>query len=261
MQDIPSTGDISEKVDYWTVNSDFVIMGAMLDDAARWDALPLSDLCVDITQWKPSNKVQTADGVNEAVTIVHTPNHRGFKGSEFIIKAVHELKEEGVKIDFVLLEKVPNHVVRTTLTTKADILVEQIIFTGFGLSGIEGLASGIPVLSNLENPEIMNVFRRYSYLNECPVVSTTPENVKTILSKLISNPELRNELGITSRKYAEKYHSYDSFGALFEEIERKIWKEDPSSDPLNFYNPQNPNSYNNRTPLISNPLTNNQLSD
>ncbi|KYG81131.1 glycosyltransferase [Roseivirga echinicomitans] len=252
---------ISEKVDYWTVNADFVIMAIMLDDAARWDALPLSVLCIDLNEWKPSVKVQKSDGHNGTVTIAHSPNFRGFKGTEFIIQAVQELKAEGLKIDFILLEKVKNEVVRSTLQEKADILVEQLILTGHGLNAIEGLASGIPVLSNLENPEIMNVFRRYSYLNECPIVSTSPENVKDNLRKLITNPELRVQLGSAGRKYAEKYHSYNAFNALFAEMEKKIWRDDPSSDPMNFFNPRNSKSYNNLTPLINHPLTNSHITN
>jgi len=250
---------ISKKVNYWIRNADFIIMGVMLDDAGRWDALPLSSLTIDVNEWSPSVKEQKYDGVNGAVTIVHSPNFRNFKGTEFLIQAVQDLINEGLKIDFILLEKVNNHVVKKILHENADILVEQLIFTGHGLSAIEGLASGIPVLSNLENPEIMNVFRRYSYLNECPIVSSSPENVKSNLRKLIMNPDLRVKLGSAGRKYAEKYQSYTAFNALFGEIERKIWKGDSTSDPLNFYNPQNPKAYNNLTPLINHPLINNHI--
>lgn len=252
---------IIEKVDYWTIYADFMIMGVMVDDASRWDILPVSPLCIDVDLWKRGTELRKADGVNEAVTIVHSPNHRGFKGTEFILQAVQELKDEGLKIDFVLLEKVPNEVVRNTLTTTADILVEQIIFTGYGLSGVEGMASGIPVMSNWEHKDISTLFRRYSYLNECPIVSTSPETIKENLRKLITNPSLRKHLGDAGREYVEKYNSYKAFSALFGEIERKIWWEDPESDPMNFFNSTNQKSYNHKYPIIRHPLKQNRIPD
>jgi glycosyltransferase involved in cell wall biosynthesis len=252
---------ITKKVNYWTVNADFMLMGVMVDDAARWDSLPVSPLCIDVDQWKRDIELKNADGVNEAVTIVHAPNHRGFKGTEFIVQAVMELKEEGLKIDFILLEKIPNKVVRSTFTEKADILVEQLIFTGYGLNGVEGMASGLAVLANWEHKEISTLFRRYSYLNECPMVSTSPETVKVNLRKLITNPDLRRVLGKAGRAYVEKYHSYQGFSALFGEIERKIWYKDAKCDPMNFFNPTNENSYNHKFPIIRHPLQQNRIPD
>lgn len=259
--EIFNEGSINEKVNYWTKNADFIIVGVMLDDAARWDMLPLTQLCIDTDNWKRSSELSNRDGRSFAVTVVHAPNHRGFKGSEFIIHAINELKEEGLKINFVLLENVPNEEVKRILTTEADILVEQIIFTGFGLNGLEGMASGLPVLSNWENPDISILFRRYSSLNECPIVSTTPENIKENLRKLITNPILRKELGDASRRYAIKYNSYEAFLALFKEIEKSIWKKDKKADPMNFFHPLKTDSYNNRHPKIKHPLINNRIVD
>lgn len=250
---------IQERVDYWNAFADAVIMGIMLDDATRWDCLPVSFLCIDMSSWHQTKKRQLANGHDSEVKIVHTPNHRGFKGTEFIVKAIRELKEEGLKIDFTLIEKMPNEDVRKILTAEADILVEQIIFTGYALSGIEGLAAGLTVLSNLENKDLTDIFRRYSYLNECPIVSSSPETIKDNLRLLITQPDLRQQLGKAGRKYAEKYHSYHAFASLFSEIEKKIWKGDPSADPMKFFNPQNPLSYNTTKERVQHPLINNQI--
>ena len=73
------------------------------------------------------------------------------------------------------------------------------------------MATGLPVLANLENKNYVNLFRRYSFLNEYPILSTSPETLKENLKLLITNPELRKELGELGRKYVEKYHSYNTF--------------------------------------------------
>ena len=46
------------------------------------------------------------------------------------------------------------------LKDKADILIDQLIFNGYAMSAIEGLAAGIPVISNLENSDTVTFFKR-----------------------------------------------------------------------------------------------------
>lgn len=245
--------DIEEKAFYWRNNADFMMMGLMVDGAGRWDCLPSSTLCIDTDNWVRLKPTSLANGENELVKIVHTPNHRGFKGTEFIVKAIKELKEEGLKVDLILIEKMQNSEVKRILQEEADILVEQLIFSGYALSGIEGMAVGIPVMSNLDQPDIMQVFRRYSYLNECPILSTTPETLKDNLRLLITNPSLRETLGKAGREYVLKYQSYESFGSFINAVVRKIWHNE-DVDTMNFYNPQKEESYNNTKPLIKHPL-------
>ena len=91
--------------------------------------------------------------------------------------AVEKLKVKGLKIELVLLEKVPNDRVRE-LMQECDILAEQFIATAYAFSGIEGMASGLPVMANLESEYYTRVYRRYSFLNECPILSTTPETLE-----------------------------------------------------------------------------------
>jgi predicted metal-dependent TIM-barrel fold hydrolase len=81
---------------------------------------------IDTTAWKEKGYYSMADGRNGPVKVMHTPNHRGFKGTEFLIQAVDELREEGLQIELVLLEKVPNSRVRD-LMQEVDILAEQFI--------------------------------------------------------------------------------------------------------------------------------------
>lgn len=256
--DIFNNKEKETRIAYWRDNADFIIMSFMLDDAPRWDSLPVSSLCIDTELWKRTKKESNADGTNELVTITHTPNHRGFKGTEFIFKAIDELKNEGLKINFIIIEKLPNSEVKRILLEEADILIEQIIFTGYAVSAIEGLSAGLPVVSNLEREDMVQVFRRYSYLNECPIVSGTPENIKETIRYLVQNPELRNQLGQAGRKYVEKYNSYEAFQLFFEQIIRKIYLNQPV-DSMNYFNPQDPNSYNNSIPLIKHPLKNNHI--
>ncbi|NMC60946.1 MAG: glycosyltransferase family 4 protein [Candidatus Methanofastidiosa archaeon] len=140
---------------------------------------------------------------------------------------------------------------------EVDILAEQFIATGYALNAIEGMASGLPVLSNLDNEFYTRLFRRYCYLNECPILSTTPETLKDNLRVLIKNPQLRKELGEAGRKYVEKYHSYEAAQYIFGSIYKKIL-DNEDIDLMNLFHPLK-SEYNKRKPYVNHPLTENKL--
>ena len=231
-----------------------------VDGIGRWDLLPFSYGVIDERLWESKKKYSAHDGKNGLVTLVHTPNHRGVKGTEFLVKAVEELKAEGLQINFILLEKKKNSEVRRILFEEADILVEQLIGGAYALSGIEGMCTGLPVVANLEVEEYTRIFRRYSYLNECPAVSATPENVREVLRLLIRHPALREELGRASRKYVEKYHSYAAMQYMFSRIYERIWYG-REVDLMNMYHPLDPASYNNQSPVIKHPLRESRITE
>jgi glycosyltransferase involved in cell wall biosynthesis len=212
--------EISRRVDYWVKNADVVISGFMSPDGiGRNDVMIPSPLFLDTAVWKPSPKLSQSDGTSHhPVRVVHAPNHRGFKGSEFIELAISRLKAEGLNVTYTLLEGLQNSEIREVLQGETDILVDQLIFSGHGLNAIEGMASGVPTISNLEDIEYIRQFRRWSYFDECPLVSASPETIEMALRKLIKNPKLRSELATAGRKYVEKYHGFDSANFLFSNV-------------------------------------------
>jgi hypothetical protein len=250
---------ISKDVEYWIKNADAVLSSFMIPDGfGRWDVLLPSTLSIDLDKWTPSYKNSFANGINGELVIVHSPNHCGIKGSEFVIKAVEDLKKEGYKINLILCERIQNERVREILQSEADILVEQLIYTGHGLNGLEGLASGLPTISNLEDETYTLPFRRWSYFSECPLVSATPENLVEVLRKLITRPELRHQLGAAGRAYVEKYHGLDSAQYLFKNVIDYVYGRKESL--INLYHPLL-GEYPNRLPKVQHPLVNNRIVD
>lgn len=210
---------VRKNVQYWSVNADLVIPGMMgVDGIGRWDILAPSILSLDLELWSKSVKVQSSDGVNGVVNIVHAPNHRGFKGSEFIEQIIEKLIKKGLRINYILLENMQNEEVRKILQTEADILVEQIVAIGHGLNGLEGMASGIPTISNLSNKEYTEPMEQWSFLGECPLVSSNFDTLEENLELLVRNPSLRRVIGDQSRLYVEKYHGSDATQFLFDKI-------------------------------------------
>lgn len=249
---------IARRVEYWTKNADVVIPSFMGPDGfGRWDVLIPNLLSIDLDKWIQSTKANTSNGEFKDVVVVHTPNHRGCKGTEFLIEAVRTLKEEGLMVHLKLVEGIPNAEVRQIMRDSADILVDQLVMTGHGLSAIEGMASGIATVSNLEDDSIMTTFRRWTYFGECPLVSASPENITDVLRVLVKNPDLRRELGEAGRAYVEKYHGFDSSQYLFERVIRYLQQGD--RDLLwNLYHPLL-GEYPNRLPKITHPLEKNRV--
>ena len=243
---------IEKNVKYWVKSSDIVIASNILEGKYNWDLIPFVNLSINIDQWTPKAVYSDSSGNDKTVVVAHCPNHRSIKGTEFIIQSVNALKNENLKVKLLLIEGVPNDRLIDLLREDVDILIEQ-LFSGYGLNGLEGLATGLPVISNLPNNSRINMFRRYSYLKECPVISSNPEKLTDDLRVLIKNPDLRKKIGKSSRRYAEKYHSEESALYMFKNIYNKIWyKKDV--DLMNLFNPANPDSYNNKSPLVDNPL-------
>lgn len=250
---------IARDVDYWVKNADVIVSGFMgMDGFGRWDVLIPTQLFIDLNVWKKSSRKSLADGYSETVYVAHAPNHRGFKGSEFVIDAVNALKSQGVKVELLLLEKMQNDEVKNALNTKVDILIEQLIFQGHAMNGLEGLASGLPTICNLEDENYLLPFRRWTYFDECPLVSASPEDLKETLLKLIRNPQLRNDLGDASRLYVEKYHGLDSSAYLFENVISFAYGKIGSL--VDLYHPLK-GKYNKRSPKIEHPLIKNRIVD
>lgn len=82
------------------------------------------------------------------------------------------------------------------------------------------MASGLAVMSNLEREDYTRVFRRFNFVDECPVVSALPETLADRLRVLVTQPALRLQLGQACREFALKYHSYKTaqylFGSIYE---------------------------------------------
>ncbi|MBX7207101.1 MAG: glycosyltransferase [Verrucomicrobiaceae bacterium] len=247
---------IQARVTYWQQHGDAVLAGYMVDAMGRWDVALFTFFHIDTSLWQARQTYSGADGRNGAVRVMHTPNHRGFKGTEFLVHAVEELKKEGLQIELVLLERVPNSEVRR-LMSECDILAEQFIATAYALSGIEGMASGLAVMANLHDEYYTRIYRRYSFLNECPIFSTTPEILKENLRILVTRPALREALGRAGREYVEKYHSFPAAQHLFGKIHDRILRG-KEEDIINLYHPLTSESARTRPP-VKHPLLESRL--
>jgi glycosyltransferase involved in cell wall biosynthesis len=160
---------------------------------------------VDLANGRYAPRYPSASG-NGPVRVVHATNHRFFKGSDFIIDAVETLRSEGVSVELVLVEGVPNDEALEIYRT-ADIIFDQCVSGFHGYFSHEAMALGKPVVCFIRYPD-----RYLLDPEECPIVNTTPSELVSTLRRLIGDRALLRELGERGRRYIEEHHTPEAFG-------------------------------------------------
>ena len=169
---------------------------------------------VDLSKWRPVDAPD--DGV---VRVVHAPNHREYKGTRFLIDAVEQLQAEGIPLELVLIEGMPNDEARAAYE-RADIVADQFLIGAYALFAIEGMALGKPVLCRLDE----RFERFHPEWAECPIVRTSPDDLVEKLRRLALDADLRREIGARGPAYVQAHHSLERIGSQMDEIYRSLWR-------------------------------------
>lgn len=202
------------QIRYFCSRADFVVACLVhFETLTRWDLLTTHYYPIDTAAWRPSERAHGDD----VMTVFHAPNHPLIKGTSHVIEACRDL--DGVELR--LAEHVPNEELKKLLAD-SDVLAEQFLL-GYGLAAVEGMSLGKTVLSNLSDERYYARFRDHTGLDECPIVSTTPEALRDTLQTLAGDPALRAERGAAGREYVLKYHSYESVARMWDLVYRKLW--------------------------------------
>lgn len=169
----------------------------------------------DLLEWSPNavwvpNPISLDDfpfvGIEEknefeTINIVHAPSNREIKGTEDIIKAINELKNEGYRINFFLIENMP-HNKAVEYYKKADIIIDWINYKYgiYGMFSIENMALGKVIICSIKRNFINDFFKNI------PIINSDPENLKNDLKLVIKDYNYRKELSRKSREYVEQIH-------------------------------------------------------
>lgn len=148
--------------------------------------------------------------------IVHAPNHRLTKGTDFLLRAVEQLQSRGVPCELRVVEKLPRPEA-LEIYAEADIIADQFCIGSYGTFAIEGLALAKPVLAFLDEEHLGDpVFN-------LPIVNTTPENLPGVLAVLLAVPELRTRLGQIGRESVVRFHSIPAMAEVWDRLHRHVW--------------------------------------
>ena len=228
LQDYPAliakANDIKRRVLHYCRWVSFIICGGgMIDFLPRAELLGASFCGIDTNEWRnDSPHVEDPNNSSGApVKILHAPNHSHIKGTQFLIEACNELRAEGLPIELIIKQKIPNQEIKE-LMRDADIVASAFLTGYYELFAIEGMSMGKPVL-NYWRPDLKAIYSNYSFASECPILDTSVETIKDNIKKLAADPSLRARLGEAGRRYVEKYHSHEAIGQTLDKVVRQVW--------------------------------------
>ena len=209
--------DVFKQVAYFTPYADVVIgVGELVEYIPWYDVIIPMNSTLDIVSWTPpENKPR-----NEKVIIVHAPNHRSLKGTQYLIQVCDDLKKKGHNLDLVLVENMKNNDARI-IYESADIIADQFVIGWFALFAAEGMALGKPVLCYLRDDFIE---ANSTIMHSCPIVNTNPDTLEENLKLLIVDKPKRIQLGDQGRKYVETY-GISYVGTQLDKIYTKLWSD------------------------------------
>jgi hypothetical protein len=181
----------------------FVAMADMLEYVP--DPAHIAYWPIDLDRIRTAQRPPAAEG---PLRILHAPNHTHFKGTRYLERAVDELKQAGVAIEFVKVSGVSNETVMERMA-EADLVVDQLIGGAFGYTALEAMALGKPVITYVRHRNLVVGF------DECPLLNATPDNIKDVLAWCSTNSQKLRHIGEQGRVYIEKFHSIPAVAARF----------------------------------------------
>lgn len=166
---------------------------------------------VDVNKYKYNNTANLKKG---KPLIIHSPTHREFKGTKYILSAIEKLRLK-YDFDFKLIENV-THAQAMELYGQADIIIDQVLAGAYGTLAIECMAMGKPVVAWVSD------FCKEKFPSELPVVSANPDNLYEKLEYMLKNQDMFYDLGVRGRKYVEEYHDISKIGTKIVDIYKRL---------------------------------------
>ena len=188
----------------------FVYTPGSIDDTFFWPV----DLDAD-GGGRYAPRYPRGDGT-QPLRIVHSSNHRMFKGTDYLVKAVDVLKQEGLDIDLALVERVPNREA-LEIYRSADVIFDQCLLGGFGYFALEGMALGKPVMCFIRHAE-----RYLLRPEECPVINTHISTLADDLRRVYHERATLPEIGRRGRSYVERHFSLAAFAGRLGRAYREL---------------------------------------
>lgn len=228
-KDYPMTrfrqANIKKRIDLWSRYADHVIAGNdWVDYLYYWNTLMLNHFSIDTELWSevPLDAEATVPSANRPLRVLHAPNHRELKGTRYFVQAVEELRCEGLPIELVLAEKLPNDQIRE-LMMSVDVVADQLIIGWYAMFALEAMSLGKPVLCYVRN-DLKQLYVDAGLIgaDEIPVINCSPTTVKDVLRDLVVNRQDLHHIGQRGRAFVVKHHSLDSIGKTFDDINRSL---------------------------------------
>lgn len=151
-------------------------------------------------EWKIQKEQQIDDG---KIRILHAPTSRALKGTKYVIDACKKLNLNGYPVELMLVENIP-HTQVNAYYSKADIVIDQLIFGWYGAFAVETMALNKPVLCYLNKEDVEKFV---PFKDKIPIKNTSTATLYDDLLELITDKKLRQKIGSKGRAFVEDVHS------------------------------------------------------
>ncbi|TWC53430.1 glycosyltransferase involved in cell wall biosynthesis [Pseudomonas sp. SJZ080] len=213
---------IQAMVDVWSSAGSHIVGGCeWVDYMHHWDTLMIAHFSIQLPELARNEpRLPPRSG---PLKLLHAPNHREIKGTRHVVRAVEELREEGLDIELVMVERVPNEEVRR-LILEADIIVDQLVIGWYAMFAIEAMASGKPVICHLRRDleELYVVTDLLQGFDEIPIIRANACSFKEVIRTLYVDRDILVAAAEKGRGYVDRHHSVEAISLVFSKIFAKL---------------------------------------
>lgn len=141
-------------------------------------------------------------GGNGRVRICHSPTRKDLKNTGEFDTVVDSLQGKYDHLDKIIIENTPH---RECLMMKQQCYIHFDHLQGYyGVSSLEGLSQGKPVIAGLDDWNI-ECIKEFTGSDGLPwAIARSQDELQDKLEELITDSDLRNNIGMQSRKFMEE---------------------------------------------------------
>lgn len=172
----------------------FVSTPDLLSDLPSATWLPL---CIDASAWATQVPAMEAS----VPVVLHLPSRREppIKGTQFVDPVCRDLERRGA-ITYLSPEHVL-HAQMPALVARADIVIDQLLASSYGVTAVEAMAAGRVVIAGVGDAT------RASMPEDPPLVDADPVNLADVLVRLIDDRDQARAKAAAGSSYVGRWHS------------------------------------------------------
>lgn len=156
----------------------------------------------------------------ETIQICQAPTRKYHKHTDTFSKVIHELKPKFPTIQQVIIERM-EHLACLKRKRRCHIVFDH-LRGWFGISSLESLAQGKPVIAGLDEWNIKCI-REFTGTTELPwQVARDSDQLKKLLTELIIDPAKRLHIGRQSRQFMEQCWTEQQVLPVLQDIYAKL---------------------------------------
>ena len=201
-----------------------IIDRAKDEDIIQISALPTVALQDEAIEWVPNpcdtDYLGTLDrSGQDRLLISQSPSGRAKNGTQYLIDAFDTVKD---RADLDIIEGLP-WTECMDRKAAADVGFDSFT-TGYGISGVEYMAMGIPLITGAIDPRVESLIKQKAGCS-LPYYPATPESLPDALAEMVDFPNLRLMFGVAGRDYARQVHGERVVAANLRSVYERVMEK------------------------------------